>query len=263
MKRFQPGLKREARPQRHGGGLQITNEKSSRLWGWRGEQAWTAEGHNKDTSNARLAVGGTLKLIPKERKQKRCDYSCCYQRCNAEQPCKWPESTQKVRQPWAKGDCEGSRLWGEELEKGSSTQWLEHKLGTQELPGVVFNFHSLILCILGFPFLFLSIMPSGARVKYVKTLIKIHKTTATENNVPWIIIKMPSTSGLSLEAGLIGKAELAPLWLPGLMPASPKSWTETLFPLPRKGSWQLLHRCRKRLIELVSWWYISNVWGYI
>lgn len=73
MKRFRPGLKREARPQRHGGeeldqGLQTTNEKSSRLWGWRGEQAWVAKANNKDTSNTCLAVGGNLKLIPKERK---------------------------------------------------------------------------------------------------------------------------------------------------------------------------------------------------
>lgn len=79
MKRFQPGLKREARPPRHGreeldGGLQVTNEKSSRLWGWEGERAWVAKANNKDTSNTRLAVGGTLKLIPKERKQKR--HSC-------------------------------------------------------------------------------------------------------------------------------------------------------------------------------------------
>lgn len=41
-----------------------------------------------------------------------------------------------------------------ELEKDNSTQWLEHKSGSQELPGVFFHFHSLILCILvfGFPF---------------------------------------------------------------------------------------------------------------
>lgn len=56
------GLKREARPQRYGGekldwGLQITNEKSSRLWGWRGEGTWMAEVDNKDTSNTLLAGG--------------------------------------------------------------------------------------------------------------------------------------------------------------------------------------------------------------
>lgn len=93
MKRFQLGLKREARPQRYGGeeldwGLQITNEKSSRLWGWRGEGAWTSEADYEDTSNTRLAGsggGGTLKLIPKERKQKRCSLLlAAYLRWNAE-----------------------------------------------------------------------------------------------------------------------------------------------------------------------------------
>lgn len=52
MKRFQPGLKREARPQRHGGeeadwGLQIKNKKSSNRRGGRKEQAGASRGRQQ------------------------------------------------------------------------------------------------------------------------------------------------------------------------------------------------------------------------
>lgn len=75
MKRFQPGLKREARPQRHGGeeahsGLEIRNKKSSRLWGWERRWTWTCRGCNKDTSSTPLAVGGALKQ-PQRKTEKR------------------------------------------------------------------------------------------------------------------------------------------------------------------------------------------------
>lgn len=50
--------------------------------------AWTSEADYEDTSNTRLAGsggGGTLKLIPKERKQKRCSLLlAAYLRWNAE-----------------------------------------------------------------------------------------------------------------------------------------------------------------------------------
>ena len=78
MKRFQPGLKREARPQRHGGeeadsGLEIRNEKSSRLWGWERRQTWTCRGCNKDTRSTPLAVAGSFETAPeKERKEIEC-----------------------------------------------------------------------------------------------------------------------------------------------------------------------------------------------
>ena len=67
-------------------------------------------------------------------------------------------------------DCGGVRRlwWGQkivegELGKGSSAQWLA-QAGKPRTPRVVDNFHPLILCILGFCFLLVSIMPSG--IKY-------------------------------------------------------------------------------------------------
>lgn len=56
MKRFQPRLKKEARPPRHGGGggeadwgQQIKNERAADCGGGREERAWPAEASNKDT----------------------------------------------------------------------------------------------------------------------------------------------------------------------------------------------------------------------
>ena len=81
-------------------------------------------------------------------------------------------------------DCGGGQKIVEgEHGKGSSAQWLA-QAGKPRTPRVVVNFHPLIPCILGFCILFLSIMPSGVQIYYVKTLIKIHKTIATENNMP-------------------------------------------------------------------------------
>lgn len=82
MKRFQLGLEREARPRRPVGRnwmgeLQPTNEKRSRLWGWRGARARVAKANNKHTGNTHMAVGGTLKRTPRERRQKSRPAPCC------------------------------------------------------------------------------------------------------------------------------------------------------------------------------------------
>lgn len=122
--------------------------------------SWLAGAHNKDTSNRRLAEGVPLKLIPNERKQKRC------------------------------GRCLIDKMGGGGLKKavkgepgrGRSLQWLQHGLGSQELPGLSLICTHSFRRILGFGVLAVWIIPSGAQGKYVKMLIKIHKRTATENN---------------------------------------------------------------------------------
>lgn len=164
MKRFQLGLEREARPQRPVGKdwigeLQLTHEKSSRLWGWRGERAAVAKANNKHTSNTRLAVGGTLKRIPRERKQKRRRCSLLRRSCDGRQrnrvsnqsPGGTPGSPgHRKAVKWAGrlGEREG-RGW---LEKGSSSQWSEHKPGTPRscLPRSVTQFCAFLVWGVGF-----------------------------------------------------------------------------------------------------------------
>ena len=64
------------------------------------------------------------------------------------------------------------------VSNGYDTSWAaKNSQGCRE-----FSFtHSMYFWVL---FLFLSIMPSGAEIYYIKTLIKMHKTIATENNIP-------------------------------------------------------------------------------
>lgn len=77
MKRFQPGLKRAARPQRHGGeeldwGLQITNEKSSKLWGWREKGAGLDNrGQQQRHWQHTLAYGGNFETDPQRKGRKK------------------------------------------------------------------------------------------------------------------------------------------------------------------------------------------------
>lgn len=152
MKRFQFGLEREARPQRPVGKdwigeLQLTHEKSSRLWGWRGERAAVAKANNKHTSNTRLAVGGTLKRIPRERKQKRRRCSLLRRSCDGRQrnrvsnqsPGGTPGSPgHRKAVKWAGrlGEREGG---GGGLRKAAAANGQNT---SQELPGAVFHVQS-------------------------------------------------------------------------------------------------------------------------
>jgi hypothetical protein len=83
MKRFQPGLKREARPGRHGReeadwGLQIKNEKSSRLWGWEREEGWGQQRPATKTPTTQFWLWGSFEtgLQSKETAKALC---CLYE----------------------------------------------------------------------------------------------------------------------------------------------------------------------------------------
>lgn len=68
--------------------------------------------------------------------------------------------------------------------RGGRFHGSQPRLGSQELPGLSLIFTHSFCHILEFGALCVWIIPSGAQVEYVKTLIKIHETTATENNIP-------------------------------------------------------------------------------